>query len=182
VLFPERTVKAVNSRSLPFLWETTYPLSMSLFRPIKMQVASENNFFLLFTTLCLLYFENMPLTQTDIDDELRDPDFPDIGADEFIPGFNYPPVITSDPDTMAYVDSLYQYQVTATDQNGDTLTYSLSVAPFWLTITDSTGLIEGIPAQNNLGDTTVTVVVDDVLFHRNLDKIGEENVAVPLSW
>jgi len=22
----------------------------------------------------------------------------------------------------------------------------------------------------------------NVLFHRNLDKIGEENVAVPLSW
>jgi len=25
-------------------------------------------------------------------------------------------------------------------------------------------------------------VAKSVLFHRNLDKIGEENVAVPLSW
>jgi hypothetical protein len=97
----------------------------------------------------------------DIDGEARDPSFPDIGADEFTPGVNYPPAITSEPETLAYVDSLYQYQVMATDQNGDTLIYSLSVAPSWLTIDDSTGLIEGIPTPGDLGDTTVTVLVDD---------------------
>jgi len=68
----------------------------------------------------------------DIDGELRDATTPDIGADEFIFGFNYSPEITSVPDTSAWTDSLYTYQVIATDRNGDTLIYRLSTAPSFL--------------------------------------------------
>jgi pectin methylesterase-like acyl-CoA thioesterase len=98
---------------------------------------------------------------SDIDDEVRDENFPDIGADEFIYGLNYPPLIISEPDTLAFVDSLYQYQVIATDNNGDTLYYELTISPSWLSIDHVTGMIEGIPTPNNVGDTTVTVSVDD---------------------
>jgi len=97
----------------------------------------------------------------DIDGEVRDLTHPDIGADEFVPGFNYEPVITSLPDTMAYTDSLYQYQVTATDHNADTLTFYLQSSPSWMQIDDSTGLISGIPLYKNAGDTTVTILVAD---------------------
>jgi hypothetical protein len=76
-------------------------------------------------------------------------------------GFNFPPVITSLPDTNAYVNTLYQYQVTAEDNNGDTLTYSLITAPFWLSIDSTSGLIEGGPEVYSVGDTVVSVRVDD---------------------
>ncbi len=39
----------------------------------------------------------------DMDKELRDASFPDIGADEYVYGFNYAPVITSLPDTVLYL-------------------------------------------------------------------------------
>jgi parallel beta-helix repeat protein len=97
----------------------------------------------------------------DIDNDTRDENFPDIGADEFIYGLNYPPVIISEPDTLAYVDSLYQYQVIATDNNGDTLYYDLTISPSWLSVDHTTGMIEGTPNASNVGDTTVTVSVDD---------------------
>ena len=74
---------------------------------------------------------------------------------------NDPPVITSTPVTQAIEDQLYTYQVTATDPDGDPLTYSLGVAPGWLSINASTGLISGTPTNANVGDTTVTVIVDD---------------------
>jgi hypothetical protein len=76
-------------------------------------------------------------------------------------GFNFPPVITSLPDTNATVFSLYQYQLIAEDNNGDTLTYSLTTAPYWLSIDSTNGLIEGAPGVYNVGDTVVTARVDD---------------------
>jgi len=76
-------------------------------------------------------------------------------------GFNFPPVITSLPDTNAYVFNLYEYQVIAEDNNGDTLTYSLITAPFWLSIDSTNGLIEGGPGIYSVGDTVVAVRVDD---------------------
>ncbi len=76
-------------------------------------------------------------------------------------GFNFPPVITSLPDTNAYVFNLYQYQVIAEDNNGDTLTYSLTTAPYWLSIDSTNGLIEGGPGVYSVGDTVVTIRVDD---------------------
>jgi hypothetical protein len=72
------------------------------------------------------------------------------------------PVITSTAVTSATEDVLYEYQVIATDDDvGDVLTYSLSVAPGWLSINSSSGLVSGTPVNANVGDTTVTVVVDD---------------------
>ena len=97
----------------------------------------------------------------DIDDEARDALMPDIGADEFIFGFNYAPTITSTPDTSAMVDSLYQYQVTAEDRNGDTLIYRLTTAPAFLTIDSTSGLIQGTPAIEDQGEHDVVIEVDD---------------------
>jgi hypothetical protein len=103
----------------------------------------------------------LPEVVDDIDKETRDATNPDIGADEFIFGFNYVPVITSEPDTTAEVDSLYQYQVIATDNNGDTLIYRLVQAPTFLTIDPDSGLIQGTPSQGDVGDHLVSIEVDD---------------------
>ncbi len=105
-----------------------------------------------------------PLTAVseDIDGDLRDPGFPDIGADEYIFGFNYHvPVITSVPDTATNINVLYQYQVIAHDDDGDTLTYSLTTAPAFLSINATSGLVQGTPNSSQAGFHPITIAVDD---------------------
>jgi len=72
---------------------------------------------------------------------------------------NVAPVITSAPVTSGTVGVAYSYQVVATDANGDTLTYSLTVAPAGMTISPTTGLISWTPAAS--GSFSVTVRVAD---------------------
>ena len=76
---------------------------------------------------------------------------------------NHPPVIVSSPIFTAHEDTLYQYQVVAFDPDslfGDTLSFSLTQKPSWLSISAS-GLISGMPRGANVGDSAVTVQVSD---------------------
>ena len=71
--------------------------------------------------------------------------------------FNIPPVIESDPVTTAKEGAVYAYDVEATDPNGDTLTYSLTVNPTGMTINSTTGVITWTPAAAESFDVTVEV-------------------------
>ncbi|MDR0251297.1 MAG: putative Ig domain-containing protein, partial [Burkholderiales bacterium] len=74
------------------------------------------------------------------------------------PPVNTPPRITSDPVIMGTVGTSYSYQVEAEDNDGDTLTYSLTEAPTGMNI-DSDGLITW--ASPALGTHNITVRVSD---------------------
>jgi hypothetical protein len=77
------------------------------------------------------------------------------------PADNNKPVITSTPITEINENQLYNYRVTATDADGDALTYSLTQKPSWLTIS-STGLISGkAPSVDFSKEYAVTVQVSD---------------------
>jgi hypothetical protein len=54
---------------------------------------------------------------------------------------NSAPVITSTPN-YTVADNIYTYQVSATDQDGDSLTYNLVKSPPGMTIDHATGLIQ----------------------------------------
>ncbi len=72
------------------------------------------------------------------------------------------PVITSIPIITATEDSLYQYTLTATDDDGDSLTYSLS-GPSWLSL--SSNVLSGTPSQADVdagAQQVVLSVLDDV--------------------
>ncbi|MEK7351480.1 MAG: putative Ig domain-containing protein, partial [Nitrospirota bacterium] len=71
------------------------------------------------------------------------------------------PVINSTPILAATVGAAYSYGVTATDANGDTLTYSLTTAPAGMSINAATGLIAWVPAAGQMGANEVTVRVAD---------------------
>jgi hypothetical protein len=73
----------------------------------------------------------------------------------------HPPEITSSPVTTATQDVLYEYQVTATDPDGDVLAYSLDVSPSGMTIGADTGLVQWTPTASQIGNHTVTVRVED---------------------
>ncbi|WP_386067933.1 putative Ig domain-containing protein [Tahibacter sp. UC22_41] len=78
------------------------------------------------------------------------------------------PVFTSTPVTVATKGKNYRYAVTASDADGDTLTYSLAQFPSWgMTINASTGVISWPTVELGPGVSyAVTVRVDD--SHGNL--------------
>ncbi|MFQ6040588.1 MAG: putative Ig domain-containing protein [Candidatus Poribacteria bacterium] len=76
---------------------------------------------------------------------------------------NEPPVITSTPVTTATEDSLYTYDVDATDpDDDDVLTYYLAISPAGMTIDSVTGLINWTPTNEQVGDNDVVVEVSDI--------------------
>ncbi|MBB5347171.1 carboxypeptidase regulatory-like domain-containing protein [Desulfoprunum benzoelyticum] len=76
------------------------------------------------------------------------------------------PVITSSPGGRAYWDSLYTYQVQATDPDNDPLVYALDKAPAGMTIDAATGLVQWRPSGAQSGRYDVAVKVTD-------DRCGE---------
>jgi len=77
------------------------------------------------------------------------------------PPANNLPVITSTPVVSVNENNTYNYDVNATDADGDSLTYSIS-GPSWLSINPTTGLVSGT-APGVSADTpySITVIVDD---------------------
>lgn len=74
---------------------------------------------------------------------------------------NTPPEIVSSAITTATKDEQYNYDVDATDADGDVLTYSLVTFPENMTINATTGLIEWVSNGDQVGDHEVTVRVED---------------------
>lgn len=74
---------------------------------------------------------------------------------------NRPPRITSTPVTRVDESADYRYQVEATDEDGDELTYSLNNNPPWLSV-DRQGLVQGrAPEVDDDERVSVEVVVSD---------------------
>ncbi len=77
---------------------------------------------------------------------------------------NQPPAFTSTPPTAVGVGSLYAYDITATDPDGDGLSFTAPAPPAWLTLTDNgdgTARLSGTPANTDVGDNPVELVVTD---------------------
>ena len=95
---------------------------------------------------------------------------------------NNAPVITSTPVTEINETDSYTYQVTATDADGDTLTYSLTQEPGWLSINSTTGLITGTAPEVTIDNSSqVTVQVSDGTDIDNQSyTLTVRNVVVPV--
>ena len=78
-----------------------------------------------------------------------------------VDGGNHPPTVTSVPQTSALIGAAYTYGVTATDLDGDTLSYALTTAPVGMTIDARTGLLSWTPTSAQAGLNAVTIEVSD---------------------
>ncbi|WP_342631023.1 putative Ig domain-containing protein [Marinobacter alkaliphilus] len=85
----------------------------------------------------------------------------DIGALSVGEVNNWPPFISSEPVVEAMEEEPYRYEVLATDQDGDTLTYTLVSAPEGMTIQSDSGVIEWVPSVGQQGEAHVVVSVGD---------------------
>jgi Putative Ig domain len=63
------------------------------------------------------------------------------------PPVNQPPTIRGTPPQAATVGASYSFQPTASDPDGQALTFSISGKPTWATFNSSTGRLSGTPAS-----------------------------------
>lgn len=93
----------------------------------------------------------------------------DMGSDTqtfnlHINNMNDPPSIITTSLDDAIEDQAYNFTIQATDDDivhGDNITFSLSVSPVGMIINNTTGEINWLPDNEDVGDTTVTVLVTD---------------------
>lgn len=76
-------------------------------------------------------------------------------------GANQPPVITSSAPTTATEGQLYNYAASASDPNGDPLTWTLTTNPAGMTVGSSTGQVQWTPTNAQVGTHNVTLEVSD---------------------
>ncbi|MBW7469843.1 Ig-like domain-containing protein [Marinobacter sp. F4218] len=70
------------------------------------------------------------------------------------------PDITSRPSTQAVAGEIYQYQLVATDADGDELTYGTMVQPDGMQV-DTSGLVTWTPTEDQLGIHDISYFADD---------------------
>ena len=75
---------------------------------------------------------------------------------------NDAPVFSSVPVTTATEDEAYSYTAVATDADGNTLIYGLSVAPIGMTINSSNGVISWTPVDGVLAENVTVTVTDSI--------------------
>ncbi len=79
-------------------------------------------------------------------------------------GGNTLPEFTSTPVTSATSGQTYTYNITATDVDGDNLTFTAPTKPAWLTLTDNgngTAILSGTPQNSDAGNNLVSLSVFD---------------------
>jgi hypothetical protein len=85
-------------------------------------------------------------------------------------------------------DMDYSFKPTASDPDGDVLTFAVSNLPSWATFDSATGEIRGTPAQADLGSYgNVTVSVSDgaataTLAPFAIDVVARGNGSATLNW
>ena len=78
------------------------------------------------------------------------------------------PIIQSDSVLTAKVDELFLYQIKAVDGFGSELTYNLLQAPDGLSINNSTGLIEWLPNDSQIGKNKIRLEIINNKYQRVL--------------
>lgn len=75
---------------------------------------------------------------------------------------NSAPRITGSPVTSIKMDAEYSFTPSASDPDGDTLTFDISSRPSWATFDSATGRLSGIPNLGDVGEHgTIVISVSD---------------------
>lgn len=77
------------------------------------------------------------------------------------PAANRAPTISVPPSSSVLVGRALTVTPTASDPDGDPLTFSVSNRPAWMSFSTQTGVLTGTPAAGDVGLFNVTVTVSD---------------------
>jgi hypothetical protein len=101
---------------------------------------------------------------------------------------NRAPVISGTPARSINVGSSYSFRPTASDADGNTLTYSIANRPSWATFNTSTGLLSGTPSASYVGTYgNIVISVSDgrataSLAAFSISVVDVSNGGATLSW
>lgn len=101
---------------------------------------------------------------------------------------NGAPTISGSPSTTASAGAAYNFQPTASDPNGNALTFSIQNAPSWATFSTSTGRLSGTPTSGNAGTfSNIIISVSDGTTRVSLPAFSitvlqAANGSAALSW
>lgn len=103
---------------------------------------------------------------------------------------NRAPSILGSPAATAYVGKVYSFQPTASDPDGNRLTFKISMKPAWATFSTTTGTLTGTPSSSHIGTySNIVISVSDGIATRSLPKFAIKVVQaastkspVTLSW
>ena len=101
---------------------------------------------------------------------------------------NRPPVISGSPATSIVEGQSYSFIPTASDPDGDSLTFSVSNRPPWAAFSTATGRLSGTPGAGAVGDyPNIQIRVSDGLLQASLaafsiDVQESANGTVTMSW
>lgn len=104
------------------------------------------------------------------------------------PSTNTAPVISGSPTTMIVTGGTYSFTPSASDADGDTLTFSISNNPSWANFDTATGQLSGQPLLGDLGTfTDIVITVSDgsdsaSIGPFNVDVVAAANGTVSLNW
>ncbi len=89
------------------------------------------------------------------------------------PAPNQPPVITGSPPTAAQEGQAYSFVPTASDPDGNPLTFSITNRPAWATFNTSTGALSGTPGTGTVGTySNILIRVSDGTATASLTAFG----------
>jgi hypothetical protein len=74
---------------------------------------------------------------------------------------NRAPTITGTPNTSVTVGQAYNFRPSASDPDGNTLQWSISGKPSWLSFSATTGRLNGTPTAAAVGSSRMTITVSD---------------------
>lgn len=81
----------------------------------------------------------------------------------YLARFNRAPIVMNVPISNATVGSKWVYDLSATDLDGDAISYTLFKSPPEVIINKTTGTIEWVPTQEDMGNNNITVDASDGL-------------------
>jgi hypothetical protein len=79
-------------------------------------------------------------------------------AIQVVASANHPPAISGAPATSATAGTAYSFAPTASDADGDALTFSIQNKPVWATFNASTGALTGTPSSSQTGTYASLVI------------------------
>jgi hypothetical protein len=101
---------------------------------------------------------------------------------------NRAPTISGTPATSASTGTTYSFRPTASDPDGNTLTYSIANRPSWATFNASTGQLSGTPTAANAGTySNIAISVSDGSLSASLPSftltvVQSSSGSATLSW
>jgi Putative Ig domain len=103
---------------------------------------------------------------------------------------NSPPTISGSPARSVTAGSAYSFTPTASDPNGNTLTFSVANKPSWATFSTTTGRLYGTPTTSHVGTySNVTIRVSDgtttvslPAYSITVNPVSSSTGAATLSW